>query len=185
MYYAFISLMFTFNHPGWTSQSSIQQTSGLLSDGHVSGSHELNWPICHSLEPFPASVFLQRTTFNMAQDSVLVLFQQRPGPPAAVGHSIKVILPLELLYYLLVFLFYIWHLSLSLSFHSSFSSGWAFITLCNNIYKKHIYNIFRKVTLFPFSFLIALTLNTVHQSKKYKNDLWISHYLLFPTSYII
>lgn len=53
------------------------------------------------LHPLTASVFLLRRTFNTAQDAALVLFQQRPGPHAAVRHSIKVISPPEFVYYLL------------------------------------------------------------------------------------
>lgn len=129
--------MFTLNHFGWTSK--VPFSKSLAYWVTVTDLADISWTdLSVTLRhPFPASLFLQRGTFHTAQDAVLVLFQQRPGPHAAVRHSIKVIPPLGSVYYLFLFLFYIWHFSLSLSSYSSFLSGWAFITLYINILKEH------------------------------------------------
>ena len=123
--------MFTLDHPGWSSFSKpLAYWVTYLAD--------ISWSdlLVTFMHPFPASVFLQRRTLNMAQEAVLVLFQQRPGLQAAVRHSIKVILPLEFVYYLFLSLFNTWHFSLSLPLYSSFSSRWTFITSYINILHK-------------------------------------------------
>ena len=128
--------MFTLDHPGWSSFSKpLAYWVTYLAD--ISWS-DLLVTLTH---PSPASVFLQRWTVGMAQEADLVLFQQRPGLQAAIRPSIKVILPLESVYYLFLSLFNIWHFSTSLPLYSSFSSRWTFITslitLYINIHKKH------------------------------------------------
>lgn len=132
------------------------------------------------------SVFLQRRTLNMAQEAVLVLFQQRPGLHAAVRHSIKVILPLGLC--IICFCPYsTLDISLCLPLYSSFSSRQTFITSYINTQEVLLKYVGKSQLLFFLVFFPGGPyLNTVHHPTKDKNDIANNAPCLpFPHSYFV